>query len=182
MINKKPPKKLKNGETAIYAPNPYYDDILIFAPLQVPTTKESYKLIDHEKRLYQKVTKSNVSEFQKQIRERLLEKKKPWWPFKGDVSAAVTIAGPKSYIKKKDIDNLLKTVLDCLKGIVIEDDCQIVQGTILKSEMPFVHGMSIAIRSETDDSDYIYGEDPDKWEEDTRLKLQRGGICSIDTY
>jgi Holliday junction resolvase RusA-like endonuclease len=33
---------------------------------------------------------------------------------------------PLSHIKKPDVDNCLKFVLDCLNGIAWEDDCQII--------------------------------------------------------
>lgn len=48
------------------------------------------------------------------------------------------IAGDMNHIKKPDIDNLAKFILDCLTDIVIKDDCQIVDLTLKKiySEYP----------------------------------------------
>lgn len=76
MVPKRPPKKLKDGETATYAANPYYDDILAFADTEVPTSQDYYKLIDADKDIYQRIRKQNVVDFDKQIKERLLKKKK----------------------------------------------------------------------------------------------------------
>lgn len=182
MVPRRPPKKLKSGETAVFAPNPYYDDVLAFAELVVPTSQDKYKLIDKEKDLYQRVSKSNVKDFKEKIQERLLKKKKPWWPFKDEISMVVSISGPKNYIETKDLDNFLKTVFDTLKGVVIADDHKIVSVTVDKDEMPFVSGLLIAIRSVKSDGDYIYGQDPDRWEEDRQLKLSKGGICCMDSY
>lgn len=182
MVPRRPPKKLKPGEQAVYAPNPYYDDILAFAEVVVPTSQDKYKLIDKEKQLYQLVSKTNVSDFKAKIQERLLSKKKPWWPFKDEISMVVTISGPKHYIETKDLDNFLKTIFDTLKGIVISDDHKITSVTVDKNEIPFVSGLLIAIRTEKNNEGYIYGQDPEKWEEDRQLKLSKGGICCMDSY
>ena len=182
MIPKRPPKKLKNGETATYAANPYYDDVLAFAEIEVPTTQDFYKLVDVERDLYQRIRKSNVKEFQEQIRNRLLVKKKPWWPITEKISIVVSISGPKRYIETKDLDNFLKTIFDTIKGIVISDDHKIVSVTVDKNEIPFVSGLMIAIRIEKGEQAHIYGQNPNTWEEDRKLKLSRGGICCMDSY
>jgi Holliday junction resolvase RusA-like endonuclease len=182
MIPRRPPKKLKPGETAVYKPNPYYDDVLAFAGVTVPTSQDKYKLVDKGKDLYQRVSKSNVSDFKEQIQGRLLLKKKPWWPFTGEISMGVSISGPKKYIEASDLDNFLKTIFDTLKGIVIADDHKIVSVTVDKSEIPFVSGLLISIRTVSHTDDYVYGQDPDRWEEDRQLKLSKGGICGMDSY
>jgi Holliday junction resolvase RusA-like endonuclease len=178
----KPPKRLKPGEEAVFAANPYYDELLLFADIEVPTTQEFYKLVDSEKELYQKIKKDNVKDFQKKIKERLLNKRKPWWPFTDNISVGVTISGPKKYIETKDLDNFLKTIFDTIKGVVILDDHQITEVTVDKSEIPFVSGLLISIRVIRDNEDYKYGQDPDRWEQDRQLKLSRGGICCMDSY
>lgn len=182
MVPKRPPKKLKQGESATYAANPYYDDVLAFPGLEVPTTQDFYKLIDAEQELYKRIRKSNVIEFQEEIRERLLKKKKPWWPIEENISMVVSISGPKRYIETKDLDNFLKTIFDTLKGIVIIDDHKIVSVTVDKAEIPFVSGLMIAIRIENGTEEHIYGHGPNTWEEDRQLKLSRGGICCMDSY
>jgi Holliday junction resolvase RusA-like endonuclease len=53
--------------------------------------------------------------------------------------------GSIPHIKKPDVDNLAKSVLDAMNGVVYVDDCKIVRLTIEKkySKLPFV---SISIR------------------------------------
>lgn len=182
MVPRRPPKKLKSGESVIYAPNPFYDDVLAFAGVTVPTSQDVFRLIDEEKQLYQKIIKPNVIDFKVQIQERLLKKKKPWWPFMDEISMGVSISGPKNYIEPKDLDNFLKTIFDTIKGIVIADDHKIIRVTVDKNEMPFARGLLIAIRNERTTEDYIYGQDPDRWDEDRQLKLSKGGICCMDSY
>jgi len=141
---KKP--QLKPGETATFAMNPYYDEMLIFASIKVPTSQDFYKLVDEEEQLYKLIKKPNVQQFKKEIKERLLKRKKPWWPHKRKLSLSVNVGGPKNYIELKDLDNYLKTLFDSIKGVVIEDDHQVTSVTIDKEENPFVSGFSIAIK------------------------------------
>ncbi len=59
------------------------------------------------------------------------------------------LAGLSKHIKKPDIDNLIKSVLDALNGIAWEDDAQIVRVTASKvyTNVPFV---SITINEEVE--------------------------------
>lgn len=84
----------------------------------------------------------------------------------------------------KDLDNFLKTIFDSIKGVVIIDDHQIVSVTVDKTEIPFVSGLLIAIRAEPTDGEgqYVFGQNPETWEQDRQLKISRGGICCIDDY
>ncbi len=178
---KKP--KLKKGETATFAMNPHYDEMLVFAGIKVPTSQDFYKLIDEQEQLYKLVKKPNVIEFKKEIQERLLKRKKSWWPHDRKLSLFVNVGGPKNYIELKDLDNYLKTIFDSIKGIVIIDDHQITSVTIDKQENPFVSGFSIAIRLNTLPGEPYY-EDlaSEHWEEQRRLKLAQGGLCCMDAY
>ena len=176
--------KLKPGQTVTYGANPYYDEILIFVGIQVPTSQDFYKLIDHEKQLYQLIQKPNLHAFRKEIRERLLNRKKSWWPHTKKLSMVVSIGGSKSYIELKDLDNYLKTVFDAIKGIVIEDDHQVTSVSVNKEENPFVSGFTVAIRVNPVEGDavFYYGTNPEKWEEERHIKIARGGMCCIDAY
>jgi Holliday junction resolvase RusA-like endonuclease len=179
---KKP--KLKAGQTVTYGANFYYDEILIFVGIQVPTSQDFYKLIDQEKQLYKLIQKPNVNEFRNEIRERLLNMKKSWWPHTKKLSFVVSLGGPQIYIEFKDLDNYLKTVFDAIKGIVIEDDHQVTSVSVKKEENPFVSGFTVAIRVNPVEGDavFYYGTDPEKWEEERHLKIERGGLCCMDAY
>ncbi len=178
---KKP--KIKDNEIVKFRMNPYYDEILIFGDIIVPTSQEKYKLIDAEDQLYKKISKSNVDNFSNLLKNRLRAKAKNWWPYKGDLEIIINIGGPKKYIKFKDLDNYLKTIFDAIKGVVIIDDHQITIVTIDKHENPYTNGFSIAIRKiQEDSSDYVYGQNQSEWEKDSELKIKNGGICCIDAY
>lgn len=167
-----------------YAANPHYDEILVFAGIKVPTSQDFYKLIDEERQLYKLVEKPNVRQFKDEIKMRLLAKKKPWWPHTQNLSMAVTVGGPLTYIQLKDLDNYLKTIFDAIKGIVIEDDHQVTNVTVGKEENPFICGFMIAIRINPNKGETIinYGANLENWDEDRRLKIERGGMCCMDGY
>jgi Holliday junction resolvase RusA-like endonuclease len=175
---------LKPGDTATYAANPFYDEILVFAGIKVPTSQDFYKLIDKNEQIYKLIKKPNVQEFKKTIKKRLLNKKKPWWPHERNLTLSISIGGNKNYIEFNDLDNYLKTIFDSIKGIVIKDDNIITSVTIDKEENQFVNGFMITIKLDPieGEPDYNYGENIEKWEEDRQLKIERGGICCMDSY
>ena len=178
---KKP--QLKDGETATFAMNPHYDEMLIFAGIKVPTSQDFYKLVDEQEKLYKRIKKPNVIKFKKEMQERLLKRKKPWWPHDRKLSLFVNVGGPKNYIELKDLDNYLKTIFDSIKGIVIIDDHQITSVTIDKHENSFVSGFTIAIRLNTLPGEHYYEDlDSERWEEQRRMKLEQGGLCCMDAY
>ncbi|WP_258097632.1 RusA family crossover junction endodeoxyribonuclease [Marinoscillum pacificum] len=178
---KKP--QLKEGESATFLMNPHWDEMLIFADIKVPTSQDFYKIIDKEEQLYKRIQKPNVLKFKTEISRRLMEKKKPWWPHKRKLSLSVNVGGPKNYIELKDLDNYLKTIFDSIKGIVIEDDHQITQVTIVKEENQFVSGFSIAIRLNTLPGETYYEDlDSEYWEEQREWKVSQGGLCCIEAY
>ena len=111
---KKP--QLREGETATYAMNPHYDEMLIFAGIKVPTSQDFYKLIDDKEQLYKRIKKPNVVKFKGKIKDRLLKRKKPWWPHDRKLSLFINVGGPKNYIELKDLDNYLKINFDSNKG------------------------------------------------------------------
>lgn len=176
--------KLKSGETASYEMNPSIDEILIFGGLNVPTYKEFFELINKEEQLYKRKSKPTVDAFKQEIRTRLLKRKKPWWPHTRKLSLTINIGGPKSYIEFNDLDNYLKTLFDSIKDVVIADDHLVTQVTIDKQENQFISGFMIAIKLDKlpGEEIYKYGENPDNWEEDRKLKIARGGICCMDHY
>ena len=62
-------------------------------------------------------------EFENHIKNNLTPK--PKWPYKGRILIALQIMIKESDYKCKDIDNVTKSIIDAMKGIVYEDDVQI---------------------------------------------------------
>ncbi len=52
----------------------------------------------------------------------------------------------KSPYKKKDLGNMEKVIIDCLKDFVMDDDCQIFKETLIKVPSILYRGMNIVIQ------------------------------------
>jgi Holliday junction resolvase RusA-like endonuclease len=49
----------------------------------------------------------------------------PDMPYKERLDVLISINGPKEYVQRVDLDNMVKTLLDCVKGILFVDDKQV---------------------------------------------------------
>lgn len=49
----------------------------------------------------------------------------PEMPYQGNLAVWISVHGPKHYINRVDLDNMTKTLLDCVKGILFVDDRQV---------------------------------------------------------
>ena len=58
---------------------------------------------------------------------------KPEWPRTGRLLVVVDIKMPKKEYNTKDVDNMAKSLLDALKGVVYTDDSQVETLQITKS-------------------------------------------------
>ncbi len=99
-----------------------------------------------ENGIFQLYSKNNVTEFRKKIQGRLIEKKKSSWPYTDNLFIALRVSGLKKNIADKDLDNLLKTLFDTLKGIVFENDSQIIKISAEKIISSKTVGVSIGIK------------------------------------
>jgi Holliday junction resolvase RusA-like endonuclease len=180
----KRPKPLKPGQVATFQFDPYYDEVLIFADTTVPTSQDKLKLIDKEKGIYELRRKPNVITFEEHIRERLLTKKKAWWPYTEFLDIELSITGSKKQILHKDLDNYLKTLFDVFKGVVYDDDYKIMSVKATKTEVPQMNGFMIFItkKPKKGETMFFYSRNPDNWEKEADKKLALGGACVIDSY
>lgn len=46
-------------------------------------------------------------------------------PYRERLDVRISINGPKEYVQRVDLDNMVKTLLDCVKGILFVDDNQV---------------------------------------------------------
>lgn len=119
---------MEEPEVAFYS-NAYFDDLIGFINIDVHTSQDKFKPFkcsQCERDLYEGREKKNKTEFVKLIKERLSEMSHPLWPYKNDLFLQISVTNSKSKIQQADIDNLVKTVLDAIKGIVFVDDSQVV--------------------------------------------------------
>jgi len=101
--------------------NPFYDFVLSTAGFNVPSTRTGYS-----NSLPNPESKS-VREFRQGIRDALpsfVRKGRPI-PLKGRIFLSIAIGLTPKEFESKDIDNMAKSVIDCLKGVLFVDDKQI---------------------------------------------------------
>jgi Holliday junction resolvase RusA-like endonuclease len=137
-----------------------------FGELQVPTKQDAFKPINiiHTdengvetilKDFYVKKPETkSVNNFKNYIQSVAREKftseniiKMP-----SDVQVHLSISVNQKRYHEVDVDNLAKTVLDCLKGIAFDDDCQVSSLIVDKHIHPMkVNGIMIAITKITEE-------------------------------
>lgn len=171
---------------ATFWANPFYDDIIVFLD-KVPSSQDKLKPIDTTLGIFQLYEKNNVTEFKRNLQERLKVKSKPNWAYKNDLFMAVNITGTKSDVYDKDLDNLLKTLFDTLKGIVFLDDRQIIKLTAEKQITDKIKGVMIALKelSPTDNIQLcpgVYTSGEDIWVKEREQKVLRGQETYFDRY
>jgi Holliday junction resolvase RusA-like endonuclease len=115
----------------------YYNELIgTMEDFPIPTTQTKNKL--------------KKKEFKERMIFLLKEINNEKWPYKEKLTIAVNISGNKSYITRIDIDNVLKNLIDILKGIVFIDDKQIFSIMADKQEN-VKDGLMIGIRLLKDD-------------------------------
>lgn len=168
--------------------NPFYDDLILFLE-NVPSSQDKLKPINLANRIFELIEKNNVTEFKKEIKKRLLNKKKDSWPYTGYLFMAVRISGFKKDIFNKDLDNLLKTLFDTLKGIVFENDNQIIKLSAEKiiSKKNEEIGVSIGIKKLTNPNiielyPQLLNWKEDTWQLERQKKIKNQEYLNFDFY
>jgi Holliday junction resolvase RusA-like endonuclease len=116
--------KIKNmSERTTYYQNPDFEEVLIFFDEEVFTSSEKYKPV--EGGLYERRDKGNAVDFINNIKEKLSKEKKNNWPYTQKIMLVIGISGTKGLYGNRDIDNMVKSVFDALKGVLFVDDSQI---------------------------------------------------------
>lgn len=171
---------------ATFWANPFYDDIITFLD-RLPSSQDKFKPVDKAQGIFQLYEKNNVTEFKRKLQERLTAKAKPNWTYKGDLFMAVNITGTKADVYDKDLDNLLKTLFDTLKGIVFDDDRQIIKLSAEKQITNRVRGVMIALKELTPSENIqlcpgVYTSGDDLWLTEREEKMLKGGHIYFDNY
>lgn len=159
---------MKEKEKSItYRQNPKIDFLFgYFGEMPVPTKQGGYKpveMIQTDENGIETIIKDfyvkkpdtqSIAKFKEYIQAITREKfndsniiKMP-----NDVQVHLSISINKKRYHEVDVDNLAKTVLDCLKGIAFDDDCQVSSLNVEKDVHPMnINGLLIAITKITDE-------------------------------
>lgn len=125
--------------------NPFYDSLFGNLNIVVPSKHLGYK--QNEKRRITEVFGTPSSRnFENYLKQALSEDKDPKFPFKGKLFLAISLAMSKKDYETKDVDNIIKTLFDAMKGIVYEDDSQICSVFVNEYVTDRTPGFMIGIR------------------------------------
>jgi len=102
--------------------------------------------------------KSIVQEFESRLREFLKENVTDEMPYKMPVEVILAFDINQKRLFEVDVDNLCKTVLDAMTGLVFEDDSQVVRLLALKDTHEWdTNGLSIGVNKlEKQDDGWFY--------------------------
>jgi Holliday junction resolvase RusA-like endonuclease len=107
----------------VFHQNPFYDSMFGFFHLSVPSKRVRYRL-DGQRSLTEFKPSESSKAFEAQVRAQLVCE--PRWPYRRSLFAAITLGLPEGDFRTKDIDNISKSLLDAMTGIVFQDDRQVV--------------------------------------------------------
>jgi len=110
---------------------------------------EKKKLEDHKLYLKKDGTDS-LKDFEVKFTEILKENVTKEHPYKKDIplEVIISVSMGERRLKEVDIDNLTKTIIDCMKGLIFEDDHQIIKILASKDVNSFLplNGLMVGIR------------------------------------
>jgi Holliday junction resolvase RusA-like endonuclease len=110
--------------------NPYYHFLFGFFGVDVPSKRTRLEL-NHANKTATFWQAESGQQFEALIRKKIAPDNA--WPLKGRVLLAIDITLSPESFKTKDIDNVSKSILDALKGLVYDDDRQVVSLFVSKS-------------------------------------------------
>lgn len=125
--------------------NLFYDSLFGDLNIGIPSKHLAYK--QNKKKRIVKITETPGSrDFENYLGQALLGNKDPNFPFKDKLFLAISIAMSKKEYKTKDLDNVVKTLFDAMKGIVYEDNSQICSVFVNKYITDRTPGFMIGIK------------------------------------
>src|SRR5690606_10934815 len=108
------------------------------------------KIITDHKLYLKKDGKDSLKEFEEKFKELLRENLTEEHPYKKEIplELIITVSMSEKRLREVDIDNLAKAVIDCMKGLIFEDDHQVVKILASKDVNSFLplNGLLIGLR------------------------------------
>ena len=111
-----------NKEKIPYYFNPVYDFILIVVGSKIPSKRSSYSINQNGDKILKPY---RGQQFEKALQEGIKSIPNQNMPFEGRLLLYLQISMKSKSYREQDLDNVTKTILDSLKGVVFKDDSQI---------------------------------------------------------
>jgi Holliday junction resolvase RusA-like endonuclease len=119
-----------------YNDNPFYDLVLAWSGWPIPSTRSGYKNLATGGIVPNPET-SSIHIFRKTVREAFRKYPQFKKPINGRVLISLAIGLTQKEYQSRDIDNMVKSVLDALKTVVYYDDRQVDVLHVVKYESDF---------------------------------------------
>ncbi|MCB0517390.1 MAG: RusA family crossover junction endodeoxyribonuclease [Lewinellaceae bacterium] len=99
---------------------------------------------------FKRKTGNNLKKFSDTFKAQIQENLKTGHPYKKPekLEVIISVSMDEERLENVDVDNLAKTILDCFKGLVFEDDSQVVSLIVSKDINGFypINGLLVGIR------------------------------------
>lgn len=141
---------LKSSMPATFFANPYFDDVMVFFPHSVFTSQDKFAPFSCDEcgkpNLYIAKDKATKAGYIAEVHAMLLNYPNPKWPYQGRLLLQFSVSDLLSRLNTIDLDNLAKSILDSLKGVVYTDDVQIHGLVGLKEYTGGLTGTTVAVK------------------------------------
>ena len=114
----------------------YYNCVIRLDDVKVPSKRVGYK---NENGILIAKVPTGSREFEAEVRKQFSSRQGLHWPYTGRLLLVLGISMSHKEFKTTDVDNVAKTILDAFKGILYEDDAEIVSLFINKAVGPKNH-------------------------------------------
>ncbi len=114
----------------VFYQNPFYQSLFGFIGVNVPSKRIHFH-VDRAAEVVTITQSQSGAQFEASVRESLTPE--AGWPLKGRVLLAIGMVLPAESYRLKDVDNIAKSVLDALKGLVYDDDRQVASMFVSKA-------------------------------------------------
>jgi Holliday junction resolvase RusA-like endonuclease len=104
--------------------NPFYHHLFGSLNMLVPSKRVGYKLKPDGTPGRARIPKG-AQDFEVLLKDILTAYGEKRWPYKQRLLIAIEIHFTEREYRTKDVDNVAKTLLDAMKGVVFEDDAQV---------------------------------------------------------
>ena len=109
----------------IFYQNTFYNYVFGTFKIEIPSTRSGYKNNPQTGKSFPNPITDGVHKFRNSIETWLKQKPDKTWPCKCRLLVAIQFGLTSKGYKDKDIDNITKSLIDALKGVVYNDDQQI---------------------------------------------------------
>jgi Holliday junction resolvase RusA-like endonuclease len=171
--------------------NPFFDEVMIFYGNTIMTSQDRFKNVTCEQcgrsDLYETRDKRNKTAYIQDVQSKLKSNPHPEWPFKENLLVQFTVSDTQSRLNNVDLDNIAKALFDSMKGVVFEDDSQIIRYAADKECVKGINAYIIAIKrlgngERPHFQEFVYSGRVNAWDKEYQKKIDLGKSTRFASY